>query len=73
MEGLPPLTDACTEGELKEEAEMIRDCLTKVLDEHAEQLRVVARSKRWWGPGVLRGRQVFIRVRRAYREGLETP
>ncbi|OJD22570.1 hypothetical protein ACJ73_06084 [Blastomyces percursus] len=71
-EAFSPLDDTCTVDEVEQEAMRIQDWLTKVLNEHAKLIRLVARSKRWWGDEIVQPRQFYARERRAWTQGLRS-
>jgi hypothetical protein len=65
----PRLTDDCSLGDIENEANWLEAALTKVLDKHAKQVKLCARSKRWWGPQTVEARTVYSRACRAYQAG----
>jgi len=69
----PCLGDSCSSEDLAGEAIWIQEALTAVLDQHAKQLRVTPRSKRWWGTEIKEARRIYSHARRTWQEqGIST-
>ena len=65
----PCLTDDCALGEVENEAVLVENSLIGVLRAHAREIRLCARSKRWWGPQTIEARGAYIKAYKAYHAG----
>ena len=59
------LTDSCSLGDVEREAEWIEQSLTEVLKKHAKEVKLCARSKRWWGPLMVEAWREYSRACKA--------
>ncbi|EED23618.1 reverse transcriptase, putative [Talaromyces stipitatus ATCC 10500] len=65
----PILTDTTSTEEVEREAEWIERTLTEVLNKHCKQIKLCARSKRWWNSEIEAERSVYSKARKAYQAG----
>ncbi|EED21750.1 endonuclease/reverse transcriptase, putative [Talaromyces stipitatus ATCC 10500] len=65
----PILTDTTSTEEVEREAEWIERTLTEVLNKHCKQIRLCARSKRWWNSEIEAERSVYSKACKAYQAG----
>jgi hypothetical protein len=65
----PGLTDNCSAGEIEDEAVLVENSLIGVLKAHAREIRLCARSKRWWGPRTMEARGIYTKAYKAYHTG----
>jgi hypothetical protein len=50
--GHPVLNTSSIPDNVQNEAEWIWEQLTEMLDKYARKIKIMARSKRWWGPEI---------------------
>jgi hypothetical protein len=62
------LSDESTIEELEEEATVIRETLTEVLNQKAKKTRICARSKRWWNQDIAETRRILGYIKRLFKK-----
>jgi hypothetical protein len=65
----PILSGECQEIEVEEEAKWVGATITGILNTHAKQLRISARSKRWWNDTIKEMRKGVSDAKRQRRQG----
>lgn len=61
--------EGSTRQDIEAEAKWIESTLTTILNRHAPQISLTARSKRWWTPEVDVKCNEYGRTRRLYQQG----
>jgi hypothetical protein len=70
--GRPVLDTSSTPDDIQNEAEWIWEQLTEMLNKYARKIKIMARSKRWWGPEIKAVHQQYGRVCRDRQRGMAT-
>jgi len=63
------LDESSSEEELQEEAEWIQRNYVNHLNTHLKEVRVCARSKRWWNQEIVENRRILGNLKRSRKKG----